>query len=518
MVTQCYLGNNEFGFERGTKEYRIETSVDLDSWQQGAYGTLPSARGSTPLERFEFTVGKRQAEWVEVGLSVRPARYVRFTVLTYYGKGAGLNAMAIYARKRERASRPSHVVLDTVDEIDRFESKLSETIVSLTQKPLSIDCALFAQALRAIHSHITQSLHLLISCGVTQATKAKGGRDLMDLFKRYLTKSLKVRRGTKDTEILSNDNFNTFSEAKNEDDSERSNLADVDGHNGSGNDDDREAKIVDDVKRELKVSNNYISPSNNTSSHIYTNEQHDLYISNIIFIGSALFRDILVDFARQRATPYSDRFHIEARTKTLRNLARVLTTRRTMRPKLGFQSSQPRADMGHRFCELTVEAAMQCDVCLGLMWVLEHAARCQQCGLFCHYRCMTSLPLRLCGTLDFRGSIPPPGPFGVDLFTLAKQERRQVPRIVEECILSISTAGVGNRCIAEVYTRPRSATAVAEWRKQIEHGNFEVIGRESAAASAILKHFLAELPHPVLPVSLHKAFTDLLLIDDPKSR
>ena len=84
------------------------------SFQFGAAGALPSARGATPLARADLASGRQLLPWFDVPLAPRPARYVRFVAVSFHGKGAGLHSLAIFARRLERATRPSHVLLDTV--------------------------------------------------------------------------------------------------------------------------------------------------------------------------------------------------------------------------------------------------------------------------------------------------------------------------------------------------------------------------------------------------------------------
>jgi hypothetical protein len=391
-----HAGNNEFGFERGTRDYIIETSPDGRAWSMAAQGTLASARGMTSLERYELATGRTAITPVTVAVAARPARYVKFSALSFHGKGVGLNSLEVFARRLERASRPSHLLLDTVDEIARLEARLSEAVTNLNAQLLSEDTQVFFRALTAMHAHVAQSLHLLVSSGATHLTRAKSGRDLMALLKRFMLFELSAQ-GVKES---------------------------------------------------------------------------DAAAAHTVFQACALFRDILVDFARQRSTPYGDKYG-DTRTRTLRNLARALTLRRplrTIRP-----GQQPRGNMGHTLIEEVVDAAVQCDVCLGLIWILEPTLRCRECALVCHAKCLAGLPTRVCGA--HQAALPPSGPFGVDLFALVRTERRQLPRLVEECLAVVASAAVDDRCAADLYCRPVPTARMASARAALEAAAVNGSGR-----------------------------------------
>ncbi len=65
---------------RGTKDFTIETSTDQTNWELAVSETLPSAIDvdacQIPIKSYSVQVY---------------ARYLRYTLVNYYEKGAGLN-------------------------------------------------------------------------------------------------------------------------------------------------------------------------------------------------------------------------------------------------------------------------------------------------------------------------------------------------------------------------------------------------------------------------------------------
>ena len=66
-------------FDRGTREFCIETSTDRKNWSPAVKDTLFDARNlgcDIPIQTFSF-------QW-------RNVRFIRFTAMSFYGRSAGL--------------------------------------------------------------------------------------------------------------------------------------------------------------------------------------------------------------------------------------------------------------------------------------------------------------------------------------------------------------------------------------------------------------------------------------------
>ena len=91
--------NIPLGSDRGTKDYTIEVSQDNSQWTQVAAGTLADVRGlacgDVPLEKIAPSGG-----------SVATGRYVKFTVVDYYGTGGGALEYFAVVKKDHNKSKP----------------------------------------------------------------------------------------------------------------------------------------------------------------------------------------------------------------------------------------------------------------------------------------------------------------------------------------------------------------------------------------------------------------------------
>jgi hypothetical protein len=75
--------------DRGTREYRLSLSLDGKTF--------------VPIHQGELTdvAGQRNIEWVTIPIEPpKPARYVRFEAVSFYGVGAGLNELQVFAKRR----------------------------------------------------------------------------------------------------------------------------------------------------------------------------------------------------------------------------------------------------------------------------------------------------------------------------------------------------------------------------------------------------------------------------------
>jgi len=79
-----FLVKNTHGYppasDSGTKEFKIEVSEDNVNWIEAAQGTLQDVRD----------LGQCKSPVEEFSSSVASGRYIRFTAVSFYGKGAGL--------------------------------------------------------------------------------------------------------------------------------------------------------------------------------------------------------------------------------------------------------------------------------------------------------------------------------------------------------------------------------------------------------------------------------------------
>lgn len=76
----CFKGNF-----RATKGYKVESSMDAKSWTELASGELEDAR------KMEC----RDIPFHEIAIEPTLAKYVRFTMKSYYGYGGGLEFFAL---------------------------------------------------------------------------------------------------------------------------------------------------------------------------------------------------------------------------------------------------------------------------------------------------------------------------------------------------------------------------------------------------------------------------------------
>jgi hypothetical protein len=114
-------GNNEFGFERGTRDFAIDFSLDGRTWYMLVKGTLPSARGKTASERSDLVSGTAKIPWHSEKFKTTVMRYLRFTATNFYGHGAALNTLLTLPPVGDRVTRPSHVMIDSLQELNRLE-------------------------------------------------------------------------------------------------------------------------------------------------------------------------------------------------------------------------------------------------------------------------------------------------------------------------------------------------------------------------------------------------------------
>ena len=178
-------GNNEFGFERGTRAFMLEYSSDQQNWAMLCKAQLPSARGAEPWTRVELARGRQQIPWHSIYL--RPgttARFLRFTALSFYGKGAGLNSIRIVG---DQAGSPlKYLRLATSGNIVRLVFFLREVVGQMQARVLSRENALYFRALSAFHTLMADYYYMIMSGTALPTTFAMTAFDLLETFKHLL--------------------------------------------------------------------------------------------------------------------------------------------------------------------------------------------------------------------------------------------------------------------------------------------------------------------------------------------
>ncbi|EXJ92481.1 hypothetical protein A1O3_01033 [Capronia epimyces CBS 606.96] len=114
---------------------------------------------------------------------------------------------------------------------------------------------------------------------------------------------------------------------------------------------------------------------------------------------------------------------------------------------------------------------------------------------------------------------PPVKPvFGVSLDDLFQREGLAVPAIVRQCIQAVDLYGLD---VEGVYRTSGSAHHIMELRQQFDHDaeavdfrNPAVFYNDIASVTTLLKHFLRDLPDPLLTAAQYPAFIEAARLED----
>ncbi|EXJ85592.1 hypothetical protein A1O1_05957 [Capronia coronata CBS 617.96] len=117
-----------------------------------------------------------------------------------------------------------------------------------------------------------------------------------------------------------------------------------------------------------------------------------------------------------------------------------------------------------------------------------------------------------------RGGPPVRPVFGVSLEDLFQREGTAVPAIVRECIQAVDLYGLD---VEGIYRTSGSAHHIMELRQLFDHDanavdfrNATSFHNDIASVTTLLKHFLRELPDPLLTATQYHAFIEAAKLDD----
>ena len=200
-------GNNEFSFERGVCGYKIELSLDCEVWVEVVRSKLPSARGLTPLERQRLTEGAASIPWQIVRIQPTVARYMQFTVLSHYGRGAALNAIRMFTAESVRKLQKlppalqktviaapvvdlSGIKIGSINELNRIEKFFSEYSSAIDTQADSQPNVYYIEAIKTFHRSLVSCYHILTAGSDVHSSFAKNGEEFLSTFKMMLSDHL----------------------------------------------------------------------------------------------------------------------------------------------------------------------------------------------------------------------------------------------------------------------------------------------------------------------------------------
>ncbi|XP_071952191.1 rho GTPase-activating protein 29-like [Antedon mediterranea] len=160
----------------------------------------------------------------------------------------------------------------------------------------------------------------------------------------------------------------------------------------------------------------------------------------------------------------------------------------------------------------------KCRECDGYLYF--NGAECADCGLACHRKCLEILAIQ-CGKKRIPGRM---NVFGVPLQEHLKLTNRDVPFILTKCISAMEEKYMD---IKGIYRCPGLKLKVEKLCQTFENGGDLVDLSETSPhlISNVLKHYLRQLPEPLLTSKFYPQFHTLaresrelkLPLDDPKS-
>ncbi|KAM5237961.1 GEM-interacting protein [Ctenodactylus gundi] len=129
---------------------------------------------------------------------------------------------------------------------------------------------------------------------------------------------------------------------------------------------------------------------------------------------------------------------------------------------------------------------------------------CEECFLTCHKRCLETL-LILCGHRRLPARTPL---FGVDFLQLPRDFPEEVPFVITKCTAEIEHRALG---VQGIYRVSGSRVRVERLCQAFENGRslVELSGNSPHDVTGVLKRFLQELTHPVVPFHFYDAFISL---------
>ncbi|KAL5494462.1 hypothetical protein EMCRGX_G015798 [Ephydatia muelleri] len=157
----------------------------------------------------------------------------------------------------------------------------------------------------------------------------------------------------------------------------------------------------------------------------------------------------------------------------------------------------------HTFEDHTYKSPQWCKQCGQFLWGMsDQGMRCQTCGKDIHKHCYTVAMEEQCvPTKKMIKQV-----FGVDLTTIAKMDRADIPNVVRDCIETIESRGLSYEGI---YRLSGNNLTVTEIKAKYDNGEKVDFSQymDSNVVTGVLKLFLRELPVPVVS---HDAYGEIM--------